>query len=280
MRVAILISGRSARYEVCLLPILLKKKYKFDLFLSINDTNCAYYENMKKILQPWLKELYVSPYYLPDGFENYHPRSLRQLINGKFVPHNTMSMFYNDMNSFNMATKYADKNGFEYDAYLKYRSDLITSDFPDIQKTSEVKIFSTVPSCDFKECLVNRETKTLGRSVDIISDAVAYGNRKSMSYYCDTYNFVLEINNDWQGNFPINFEQCVTQQIYDKGIPVERFNYDYKLDGNRRIFDVVWEKSGTSECGDSRINQIPGAQPPINSKDVDSTSHIPTFPTI
>ena len=76
-----------------------------------------------------------------------------------------------------MATKYADENGFEYDAYLKYRSDLIADDMPDIQKTVERKVFSVVPSCDFTEPLVNRETKTLGPEVPIVSDAVAYGNR-------------------------------------------------------------------------------------------------------
>ena len=278
MKIAVLISGRAARYELCLLPLLQKNKYEFDLFISVNDTHSKYYENMERDLEPWLKGCYVKPYRLPEGFKNTHPKSLRQSIDGEFVPHNTMSMFFNDMNAFQMATKYADENGFEYDAYLKYRSDLIADDMPDIQKTVERKVFSVVPSCDFTEPLVNRETKTLGPEVPIVSDAVAYGNRDTMADYCDTYNFVLEINSDWDGDFPINFEQCVTEQVYDKGLPIERFNYPYKLDGNRRIFDTVWDKSGTSDCGDTRVNQIQGAHPPINSKDVESTNHIAPFP--
>jgi len=278
MRISLLISGRISRYEVCLLPILKKEKYEIDLFVSVNDQFCEYYEIMKNELSPWIKGLYVKPYEFPDKFENTHLRSLRQLINGKYVPLHTMSMFFNDMNAFNMATKYADDNNFEYDAYLKYRSDIISHDLPEIKKTTEKKIFSTVPSCDFTEPLVNRETKTLGDQVPIVSDAVAYGNRETMKIYCDTYNFVLEINEDWSGNYPINFEQCVTQNIYDKEVPVQRFEYFYMLDRNRRIFDnhLSYHDIGNGTDRDEfwQRKDIPNCLPTIDIKNTKSTSHI------
>lgn len=272
MRVAVLISGRAARYEVCLYHILEKDKYKYDLFISVNDEPCKYYDIMRENLGKLLKGLEISQYKFPKGFKNTHKDSIKQYVNGKFVPQNVISMYYNDMNAFNMATKYADENGFEYDAYLKFRSDIIASDMPNIQKTDELKIYSAVPLCDFT-------CQTLdGIEVPIVCDAVAYGNRKSMKEYVDTYNFVLDMNEKMSGDYRIHFETCLTQSIYHKKVLVERFHYSYMLDGNRRIFDIFWEKSGTPECADSRINQIRGAHSPINSKDVDTTIHIPSFP--
>jgi len=271
MKVAVLISGRAARYEVCLKRLLEKNKHEYDVFISVNDEPCKYYDVMEESLQPWLKGLEIKPFSLPDDFENHHPETIRQSVNGKFVPQNVMSMYYNDMNAFNMATKYADDNQFEYDAYLKFRSDIIVDDMPDIIKADELKIYSAVPSCDFTR-------KTLdGVEVPIVCDAISYGNRKSMGKYVDTYNFVLDINEKRSGNYMIHFETCLTQNVYSKKVPVQRFSYPYKLDGNRRIFDRTWENTGTSECGDSRIHNIQGAHPPINSKDVETTEHIKSF---
>jgi len=272
MKVAVLISGRAARYEVCLKRLLEKNKYEYDLFISVNDEPCKYYDVMEESLQPWLKGLEIKPFSLPDDFENHHPGTIRQSVNGKFVPQNVMSMYYNDMNAFNMATKYADDNGFEYDVYMKFRSDLIVNDMPDIDKMDEFKVYSADPPCDF-ECQTLDDEK-----VYIVCDAVAYGSRKSMREYTDTYNFVLDINKQMGGDYRIHFESSLTQCLYYKKVPVERFAYTYKLDGNRRIFDTIWENAGTEECGDSRINNIRGAHPPINSKDVESTIDIPAFP--
>ena len=273
MRIAVLISGRAARYEVCLYNILQKRTYDYDLFISVNDKPGKYYSSMAHKLSPWIKGLEVSPYTVPEDFENDNPKSIKQLVNGKFVPLNVMSMFYNDKKAFNMATSYADENEFEYDAYVKYRSDIMVDDFPTIIKSDEYKIYSAIPPCDFEVPIVNREVNRYTELVPIVCDAVAYGNRRSMEAYCDTYNYVLEMNN-LMTEYLLNFEPCLTQNVYDKRVPVERFNYPYKLDGNRRIFDTVW-----SESGDSRVNNIRGAHPPINSNDFESTEHIHKFPT-
>ena len=275
MKIALLISGRITRYEVCLLPILKKQKYEVDLFVSVNDEFCDYYEVMKNELSPWIKGLYVKPYEFPDNFENTHLRSLRQLVDGKYVPLNTMSMFFNDMNAFKMATKYADDNNFEYDAYLKYRSDIIHDNLPDIVKTDEFKIFSSKKAGT--EALIDRKNKTFLHHVPIVCDAVAYGNRKVMSIYCDTYNFVLDINDEWDGNYPINFEQCVTHQIYDKEVSIERIDYFYMLDRHRRIFDnyVSYHNLGNDKGGDKEVRKdIPGSLPRRDIKNTKSTSHI------
>ena len=80
MKIAILISGRSARYEVCLLNILNNTSYDVDVFMSINDNKCEYYDMMQKKLSKWLKGLYIQPYNVPDDFENYSPNTLRQRV--------------------------------------------------------------------------------------------------------------------------------------------------------------------------------------------------------
>ena len=68
MKIALLISGRSARYEVCLLETLKNTSYDVDVFMSINDEECKYYEIMRKKLSKWLKGLYINPYNVPDDF--------------------------------------------------------------------------------------------------------------------------------------------------------------------------------------------------------------------
>ena len=64
-----LISGRAARYEVCLLPILEACGYTIDLFMSINDTDGLYYTVMREKLAKWIKGLYIHPYVIPADFK-------------------------------------------------------------------------------------------------------------------------------------------------------------------------------------------------------------------
>jgi len=56
MRIALLISGRLTRYEECLLPMLenCSDKHTIEVFASINDSDCEYYINARKILARFL----------------------------------------------------------------------------------------------------------------------------------------------------------------------------------------------------------------------------------
>lgn len=283
MKIAVLISGRCTRYEVCLLTVLQQQKYEVDLFMSINDTPCEYYEEMKKSLSPWLRGLHISPFKLPKDFENHHERTLRQLVDGKYVPLHTMSMYFNDMNAFNMATKYADEHKFEYDVYMKFRADVITPNFPDIVNPDkdELKIYTVYH--DNREALIDRKNKFILEydlytdMPNVVSDTISYGNRKTMSLYCSTYNFVLEVNDEWEGNYPINFDQCITHQIYDKEISIERFNWPFLYDRNRRIFDCydTLDIARTENGGVLYRPDLPGGLSGIDIKTVTSTAHIP-----
>ena len=72
-----LISGRIARYESCLLPILNNSSYHdIDLFVSVNDKNdnCKYYNDMKINLSKWLKFINISEFKIEkEIFDIFNP---------------------------------------------------------------------------------------------------------------------------------------------------------------------------------------------------------------
>jgi hypothetical protein len=71
MRIALLITGRAARYDACLLPILQNTPYhNIDIFMSINDEPCKYYDIMQQLLAPYLKGLYIKKYEIPKDIFN------------------------------------------------------------------------------------------------------------------------------------------------------------------------------------------------------------------
>ena len=164
------------------------------------------------------------------------------------------------------------QNDFKYDNYLKYRADLIADELPEFKETDELKLYSVIARCMFNVPIVDRVKKSLVGSVPCISAAIDYGNRKTMDIYFDTYNFILEINKQWNGNYPINFEDSLTHQIYDKKVSVERFQYKYLIDKNRRIFDNY--KTFRNLAGEVRPNYR-NALKLRDMNEIESTENIP-----
>jgi hypothetical protein len=242
MRVAVLISGRIKCYENCLIPLLELSSYDVDLFISINGERDEYHNKALNSLSKWLRGEYICPYLIPqdyiDTFINMNSGTNEPL------PYNQMSMFFNDRNVFELATHYADDNNFEYDAYMKYRSDIITDSLPNIQVSEEYKLFSVIPWNNSTSFLIDRSKPTIyngpgdWRLPEIIdapwvSDAIVYGNRISMDAYTQTYKYCIEMNKLWNGLYPIAFEPSVTQNVYDKGLCIEYFNSPYTIDPSR-----------------------------------------------
>jgi len=242
MRVAVLISGRLKCYERCLIPLLESSDYDIDLFISINAERDDYHNQALNNLSKWLKGEYICPYVIPqhykDIFINMNSGTNEPL------PYNQLSMFFNDQKAFELATQYADDNNFEYDVYMKYRSDIITNSLPSIQTIEEYKLFSVVPWNSHYSPVIDRSKPAiyngpgdwhLQETIDApwVSDAIVYGNRIVMDAYTKTYEYCLELNELWKGLYPIAFEPSVTQNIYDKGLEVEYFSAPYTIDPSR-----------------------------------------------
>jgi hypothetical protein len=235
MRIALLISGRLTRYEECLLPMLenCSDKHTIEVFASINDSDCEYYNNVRKNLAKFLKELYLEPYELPKDFKHLHEfKYANILVDGVYVPYYQMSMYFNDNNSFNMALEYSKNNHFDYDIIMKYRADIINNEIPFIINQNFVNkniLYSIEPLCCFESHGIHKRK--------IVSDAFAWGCPEVMQKYCDTYNYVLNKLKEFDGNYYIGYEDCVTDNCYDKNLTISYIIHGYHLDKYRRMFD-------------------------------------------
>lgn len=275
MKVALLISGRAARYEVCLLPLLQQCKYDVHVFMSINDEDCEYYEVMKEKLKPWLKGLYIQPYKFPSDFHTiYHNQYMYsyQKIDGKWLPRNQLSMYSNDTKAFTMAADYELEYGIEYDVFMKFRADICNTSLPTLGPIDkdETVLYSIDPLCKFISFGIHK--------VPIVSSDWVWGNKKTMAIYCNTYEYVLEKNKTANGNYLFHFESNHTDCIIDKKVNVKYVPIYYNVDTHRKIFDTNWKKNENGEYDDSRRILMPGAHEYVNIKTVTSTDHIPVLP--
>jgi hypothetical protein len=206
---------------------------------------------MKYNLGKWLKSCYIKPFEFPSPWIHTHPFNHGyQKIDGVYIPYNAMSMYYNDMNAFDLIEKYSKENNVKYDIIMKLRADMFDMNWPTLSHISdeESKICSVKPQCMFNgHGLFDKP---------IVSDAWVWGNQKSMKIYCDTYNFVLKTLKETKGNYYIAFEDCVTDNVYSNLLTVEFLNLHYKLDGNRRMFDVI----------ERNAEKIPYSAKPIDVK--------------
>jgi hypothetical protein len=242
--------------------------------MSINDENeyCNYYNEMKIKLKPWLKNIIIKKYIIPEETADlFNPnesissnriQTNLQPENGKKLPIHCLSMYYNDNKCFKMACEYADNNNFEYDYYMKYRSDIINSTVPIIysKEKDNIHLYCAIPLCNFTSGGLFKKP--------IICDAFAWGNRKTMSIYCNTYKYCILKNKEYNGKYYIAFECSLTDNIYENNVPVSYCNMPYNLDKNRRMFDSSY----------NNIFRILPNQYIMNINDLDSTKHIDVEP--
>jgi hypothetical protein len=271
MKIALIISGRAARYDVCLIPILEAAPYEVDLYMSINDETCPYYEFMKQKLSKWLKGIYIEKFKIPCGFVNHYiPGSCRyyQFVDGKWVPRNQLSMYWNDKNAFSMATAYADTHGFEYDAYMRFRTDLFNTQLPVLAPIDkdELKLYSIYPLCMFTSYGIHKR--------EIISSDWVWGNRKTMAVYCSTYDYVLDVNETMEGQYIFHFESNHTDNIVSSGVSIDYVRILYHTDLNRKIFDIDFDKL------DTRSHEMPNKLPHIDIRTLSTTENIQPIPQI
>jgi len=250
MRIAMLISGRAARYEVCLLPILEACDYEIDLFMSINDTDGLYYSVMREKLAKWIKGFYIHPYSIPENFKTeFRPNNATmsyQKINGIWVPRNQLSMYYNDSNAFKMACDYSLEKGFEYELFMRFRSDIFNTTIPILSPVdpSTLVLHSIVP--------LGLYTAFGKHKRRAISSDWVWGNKKTMAIYCNTYEYVLQNNTLANGNYLFHYESNHTDNMVDNGIQIVYHHIIYNVDANRKLFDDTWKINEDGTINDSR----------------------------
>lgn len=213
MNVAIFISGRLTCYENNLLPILdyLDEFSHPHLFVSINGNRDEYHIEAESRLSKYLKDIKYEVYNVPEDFtSNLHPQTLKQHVDGKWVPYTNLSCFYNDKMAFNLATSYSKTHKIKYDIYCKFRPDITFHninqlDFHILEKNT---IYSNIPPCEIY-------FEGDRRNQRCVSDAFAYGDIHSMKTYTKTYNNILNLNNKLEGKYRINYELCLTESIFD-----------------------------------------------------------------
>jgi hypothetical protein len=274
MRIAVLLSGRITRYENCLLPILEKYKGDLDLFISVNDTDGLYYDDVRINLSPWLKGIFIQPYIFPPNFKCEYKNDYIycfQKVDGKWMPRNQMSMYWNDRKAFQMACEYAEKHSFEYDVFMRFRADLFNTSLPEIKSMNhdELNLFTVKHFCEFKTFAMH--------SRDPVSSDWVWGNKKTMSIYCNTYDFVLQTLEKIP-NYLIHFESNHTDCMIENKIKLTTVNITYNTDSQRKAFDENWQQDDSGKYKDTR-----GAPPPkfkgfVSKNDFRSLREIPLTP--
>ena len=246
-KIAILISGRATCWENCLLSVLKNSTdYDIDLFMSLNSDSpdCKYFAMMKKELSPYLRDLYINEYIVPDDFINTstHMYNVKQLVNNKYVPLNILSMWFNYKNAFEMACNYEIRHGFEYDFFMTFRSDIIIDKIPLFERVEKNVLCSINQPCQFISFGIHQ--------VPIISPEWVFAKKDLMKLYLETYNFIIE-QSKIDNNYICHYESNVTDNCIEKNINVLKIdNINYSVDVNRRRFDN-WE-----EIKDTRKNNI------------------------
>lgn len=213
INVAIFISGRTFGYKECLLSFIQKinrQKYNIHLFFSINSFSFGSHENINNILldiqnlfQGVIANIHIEPYKLPKSFVD------NRVKNGTYTFHyNQLSCFYNDAKNMEMIENYEIKNNIKFDVICKTRCDL----------------FLHNPFLEFvvdnpQELIIhNKHVQDISHwglsdTPLMISDAFAYGNKRSMQIYCSTHKWILENDYLMKGKYCQTFEIYLTDSI-------------------------------------------------------------------
>lgn len=215
INLAIFISGRISNYNQCLLPILQHLKnqniYNIKLFLSIN----ANYEeqNVKNDLHDVLACYYAQPFFYEDDWIENRLKHNRKYMGS----YNQLSCFFNDLNNFQQIEKYEKYNNIEFDIICKLRSDIIFRNLNQVIFHKDDKDSLILNNINLA-CPIS----AYQLSPPFISDAICFGNKKSMKLYCNTYTYIKEKDIEYKGLYNRTFEPYLNESLYDfpiYGIP-------------------------------------------------------------
>jgi hypothetical protein len=177
--IALFISGRLLCYKEHLIPLLnyLITKYEIKLFLSINsDQDNEAIKILRNLLGYYEFKRF---FYEDDWIENRLKNNIKYM--GSY---NQLSMFYNDLNNFNLIEKYEKDKSRKFDLICKIRPDMTFINLNDLVFTKDEE------------------------------DECCFGNKKSMKIYCNTYNWVKENDIELKGLYNNTFEPYLNDNLF------------------------------------------------------------------
>ena len=217
--IAIFISGRMLGYKENLIPFInsLKRKYNIKLFFSVNifsfeDHNIhipLIIHELQSEFGDILAYCNFEKYKMPKSFVEYR---LENNMNN--FHYNCLSCFYNDKKNMELIEKYEIDNDIKFDLICKTRTELqFISDVDFIFDNDEDLILHNKHMEDIRYWgHIHHNTPKM------ISDAFAYGNKKSMKIYCKTYDWILQnsLSRIYSQTFEIYLTDSILQYIFYK----------------------------------------------------------------
>ena len=208
LNLAIFISGRIKHYDKCLLPVInyLKNqnKYNIKIFLSINNDKI-----ITEVIECFKSDLAYyefKPFFYQEVWIVNRLKHNRKYLGN----YNQLSCFYNDLNNFNLIEKYENNNNIKFDIICKLRSDIIFQNLNCIvfhkDNENELILNNINLAC---------QIKAFGISPPLMSDAICFGNKKSMKLYCNTYNFIQNMDIKLDGLYNRTFEPYLNESLYN-----------------------------------------------------------------
>lgn len=174
------------------------------MFLSINSDKV--YNEVIQCFKDEIGYYEFKPFFYEEDWIENRLKNNRKY----FGPYNQLSCFYNDLNNFNLIEKYEKDNNIEFDVICKLRSDII---FTNINQL----IFHKDNSSDLILNNINLKCRisAFHLSPSFMSDAVCFGNKKSMKIYCNTYNFIKNMDINIKGLYNRTFEAYLNESLYN-----------------------------------------------------------------
>ena len=213
VNVALFISGRLIGFKECLLPFVnaYKDRYNIYLFFSINTLSLDKNQTIESITSElkdtfgaMIGDIYFEEFKFP---KTYVENRLRNNVD--FFSYNLLSHSYNDRNNMKLIENFEINKNISFDVLCKTRSDSI---FTNIQDFVVDNKHDTV--IRHKHMMDIRHWGHIYTDTPVmISDSFAYGNKKSMKYYCETYDWILKNDIERNGTYTNALEIYLTDNL-------------------------------------------------------------------
>jgi hypothetical protein len=222
INIAILLSGRIIYYEhfyeTIIERLCLNDNYNIKVFFSINtisfDKNTDINEEISKVKKVFGKtfgDLRYENYKLPYSFSKHHLHHGSKLYTFPNNMYNIFSLFYNDKKNLELINTYETANNMSFDILCKIRTEFMLLG-PLFQFTVDKKNDTILRYSHIQEVRYwghrypNLPFRMLG-------DTFVYGNKKSMTIYCSTYDWMCEQNRKMNGNYFHGGEILLTDSV-------------------------------------------------------------------